>query len=94
MRFIYCTRAIYSSLGVGLSQKCAMRSAMFFELPDLVSSRVAVLMNFVQPRLLAQKKTTPSTWDWDLDLGLEARDWDFDLEPGIEIRSVMLGLGI
>ena len=50
----------------------------------------------IMPRTvaLAQKKTTPSTWDWDLDLGLEARDWDFDLEPGIEIRSVMLELGI
>ena len=42
----------------------------------------------------AQKKTTPSTWDWDLDLGPEAKDWDFDLEPGIEFRSVMLELGI
>ena len=52
MRFIYCTRAIYFKLcGAGSSQKCVMRSAMSFELTDLVSSRVAVLMKFVQPRL-------------------------------------------
>ena len=43
---------------------------------------------------VGSKENNAKHRDWDLDLGLEARDWDFDLEPGIEIRSVMLGLGI
>ena len=49
--YLLHARHLLKLSGVGSSEKCVMRSAMFFELPDLVSSRVAVLMKFVQPRL-------------------------------------------